>query len=191
MTDSPFGSNRAEVVFAAAEDVTTASSTRSDATTPTVTDVADRRRFEITVDAAVVGFAEYRRRPGVISFIHTEIDAARNGEGLGTMLVKPHWTPHEQRGWRCSPTVRSSRTSSTVIANTSTSCRPSDAPSLRQTSTEGLSGPESAASLRPIPVELRGIELGAAIGLNWAYVAFGDVKPRERTRSDPPLREER
>jgi uncharacterized protein len=88
MTDSPFGSNRAEVVFAAAEDVTTASSTRSDATTPTVTDVADRRRFEITVDAAVVGFAEYRRRPGVISFIHTEIDAARKGEGLGTMLVK-------------------------------------------------------------------------------------------------------
>ena len=88
MTDSPFGSNLAEVVFAAAEDVTTAFSTRSDAIAPTVTDVADRRRVEITVDAAVVGFAEYRRRPDVISFIHTEIDAARNGEGLGTTLVK-------------------------------------------------------------------------------------------------------
>ncbi|HEX7428798.1 MAG TPA: GNAT family N-acetyltransferase, partial [Mycobacterium sp.] len=35
-----------------------------------------------------LGFAEYRRRPGIISFIHTEIDPARNGEGLGTLLVK-------------------------------------------------------------------------------------------------------
>jgi uncharacterized protein len=62
--------------------------TRSDAIAPTVTDVAIRRRFEIAVDGTVVGFAEYRRRPGVISFIHTEIDSTRNGEGLGTMLVK-------------------------------------------------------------------------------------------------------
>lgn len=78
MTDSPFGPSLATVLFAAAEDVTA----------PTVTDVANRRRFEITVDGTVVGFAEYRRRPGVISFIHTEIDPARNGEGLGTMLIK-------------------------------------------------------------------------------------------------------
>jgi predicted GNAT family acetyltransferase len=61
---------------------------QSDAVTPTITDVSDRRRFEIAVDGSVVGFAEYRRRPGVISFIHTEIDPARNGEGLGTLLVK-------------------------------------------------------------------------------------------------------
>ncbi len=55
---------------------------------PTVTDVSDRRRFEIAVDGAVMGFANYRRRPGVISFIHTEIDPAHKGEGLGTLLVK-------------------------------------------------------------------------------------------------------
>jgi predicted GNAT family acetyltransferase len=55
---------------------------------PTVTDVSDRRRFEIAVGGAVLGFAEYRRRPGVISFTHTEIDPARTGEGLGTLLVK-------------------------------------------------------------------------------------------------------
>ena len=61
---------------------------RSDTIAPTVTDVSDRRRFEIAVDGAVLGFAEYRRRPGVISFIHTEIDPARNGEGLGSLLVK-------------------------------------------------------------------------------------------------------
>ena len=78
MSDPPFGSDLAEVLSAAG----------SDALAPTVTDVSDRKRFEIAVDGAVLGFAEYRRRPGIISFIHTEIDPARNGEGLGTLLVK-------------------------------------------------------------------------------------------------------
>jgi uncharacterized protein len=59
-----------------------------DAAAPTVTDVSDRRRFEIAIDGAVLGFVEYRRRPGIISFLHTEINPARNGEGLGTLLVK-------------------------------------------------------------------------------------------------------
>jgi predicted GNAT family acetyltransferase len=62
--------------------------TQSEAVAPTVTDVADRKRFEIAIGGTVLGFAEYRRRPGFISFIHTEIDPARNGEGLGTLLVK-------------------------------------------------------------------------------------------------------
>jgi hypothetical protein len=73
---------------AAAEHVMTTLSAQSDAMAPTVTDVSDRRRFEIAVGGAVLGFAEYRRRPGVISFTHTEIDPARTGEGLGTLLVK-------------------------------------------------------------------------------------------------------
>ena len=58
-----------------------------DAMAPTVTDVPDRGRFELEVDGAVLGFAQYRRRPGVIFFIHTEIDPAHEGEGLGTILV--------------------------------------------------------------------------------------------------------
>ena len=61
---------------------------RADALAPAVTDASDRRRFEIAIDGAVLGFAEYRRRPGSISFLHTEIDPAHNGEGLGTLLVK-------------------------------------------------------------------------------------------------------
>jgi thioredoxin reductase (NADPH) len=61
---------------------------RADMLAPTVTDAADRRRFEIAIDGTVLGFAEYRRRPGSLSFLHTEIDPARNGEGLGTLLVK-------------------------------------------------------------------------------------------------------
>jgi predicted GNAT family acetyltransferase len=81
--DAP--SNWSEV---AAEHVTTTLSAQSDVMAPTVTDASERRRFEIAVDGAVLGFAEYRRRPGVISFTHTEIDPARKGEGLGTRLAK-------------------------------------------------------------------------------------------------------
>lgn len=73
---------------AAAEHVATTLRAQSDAMAPTVTDVSDRRRFEIAVDGAVLGFAKYRRRPGVMSFIQTEIDPAHEGEGLGTLLVK-------------------------------------------------------------------------------------------------------
>jgi predicted GNAT family acetyltransferase len=69
-------------------DLRPALSARSDAMALTITDAPDRRRFEIAVDGVVVGFAQYRRRPGIISFIHTEIDTSFEGEGLGTLLVK-------------------------------------------------------------------------------------------------------
>jgi predicted GNAT family acetyltransferase len=105
---------------------------------PTVTDVSDRRRFEIAVDGAVLGFAEYRRRPGVISFLHTEIDPTREGDGLGTLLVKAALDTARAGGWRCCPTAHSSGASSTVIASTSTSCRWSDAPTSRWKTVEAL-----------------------------------------------------
>ncbi len=53
-----------------------------------VTDVPDRTRFEIEQDGAVVGFVHYRRRPGVIALIHTEIEDGHEGEGLGGKLVR-------------------------------------------------------------------------------------------------------
>jgi uncharacterized protein len=68
--------------------MTTIESPRSTGVAPTITDVLERRRYEIAVDGVVVGSAEYRRRPGVISFIHTEIDPSRKGEGLGTLLIR-------------------------------------------------------------------------------------------------------
>ena len=60
---------------------------RESAAMAQVTDVPDRSRFEITQDGAVVGFAQYRRRPGVIALIHTEIEPGHEGEGLGAELV--------------------------------------------------------------------------------------------------------
>ena len=52
-----------------------------------VTDVPDRSRFEVRVDGEVAGFAEYRRRPGLIAFTHTLIDPRFEGQGVASKLV--------------------------------------------------------------------------------------------------------
>jgi predicted GNAT family acetyltransferase len=54
----------------------------------TVVDVPERSRFEIRVDGDVAGFAEYRRRPRLIAFIHTLIDPRFEGRGLASQLVR-------------------------------------------------------------------------------------------------------
>jgi len=53
-----------------------------------VVDVPDRSRFEIRVDGEVAGFSEYRRRPGLIAFIHTLIDPRFEGQGLASQLMR-------------------------------------------------------------------------------------------------------
>ena len=52
-----------------------------------VADVPERSRFEIRAGGEVAGFAEYRRRPGLIAFVHTLIDPRFEGEGLASTLV--------------------------------------------------------------------------------------------------------
>lgn len=49
----------------------------------------EARRFVVTVDGALAGFTEYRERQGgeVFDFVHTEIDPAFGGRGLGGRLV--------------------------------------------------------------------------------------------------------
>jgi predicted GNAT family acetyltransferase len=44
-------------------------------------------RYELEVDGALA-IAEYRLRPGRISFIHTEVPKALEGRGIGKRLVK-------------------------------------------------------------------------------------------------------
>jgi predicted GNAT family acetyltransferase len=57
--------------------------------TTRVTDVADQQRFEITdEEGTVLGVAEYRRRPGVVVFTHTEVDPRQEGHGIGSTLVR-------------------------------------------------------------------------------------------------------
>ena len=53
-----------------------------------VVDVPERSRFEVLVDGEIAGFTEYRRRPGLIAFIHTLIDPRFEGQGLASDLVR-------------------------------------------------------------------------------------------------------
>ena len=62
-------------------------SDRPDPADAVVADNPERQRYEVTVDGALAGFAQYRARPGLIAFIHTEIDDAFEGRGLGGRLV--------------------------------------------------------------------------------------------------------
>ncbi len=52
-----------------------------------ITDRPDVGRYEVTVDAHPVGFAEYRRDDGNVTFTHTEIDDAHEGQGVGSALA--------------------------------------------------------------------------------------------------------
>ncbi|MDL4771735.1 GNAT family N-acetyltransferase [Actinomadura xylanilytica] len=53
-----------------------------------ISDDADRSRYEIRVDGALAGFAEYRRQEGEIVFTHTEVDSAFEGKGVGGALAR-------------------------------------------------------------------------------------------------------
>jgi uncharacterized protein len=53
----------------------------------TVVHVPERSRYEIRVDGAVAGFVRYRRAPGVVEFLHTEIEPVFEGRGLGSRLA--------------------------------------------------------------------------------------------------------
>lgn len=54
----------------------------------TVSDNEAENRFEVRVGEALAGFTVFRRRPGVIAFIHTEIDSQFEGQGLGSQLIR-------------------------------------------------------------------------------------------------------
>jgi predicted GNAT family acetyltransferase len=53
-----------------------------------VADAPDRDRYELSIDGKVVGFAAYRARPGLIAFVHTEVDERLQGRGLGDRLIR-------------------------------------------------------------------------------------------------------
>jgi uncharacterized protein len=55
---------------------------------PVVGDAPAASRFEILVDGAVAGFAEYRRTSSSVSFTHTVVDPAFEGRGLGSVLAR-------------------------------------------------------------------------------------------------------
>ncbi len=54
---------------------------------PVVEDDPAGSRYVVRVGGEVAGFTEYRRRGGVTTFVHTEVDDGHEGEGLGSALV--------------------------------------------------------------------------------------------------------
>jgi uncharacterized protein len=53
-----------------------------------VRDNQDEERYEVSVDGRPAGFTMYRSRPGLIAFVHTEVDEAFEGHGVGSALVR-------------------------------------------------------------------------------------------------------
>ncbi len=50
-------------------------------------DVPEDERYEVRVGDELGGFAQYRQRPGLIAFVHTEVDDRFEGQGLGSRLI--------------------------------------------------------------------------------------------------------
>jgi predicted GNAT family acetyltransferase len=64
----------------------------------TVTEAPDRRRFEVRVGGELAGFSRYEMRDGAYAFLHTEVDPAFEGQGLGSRLVRAALEEMRRRG---------------------------------------------------------------------------------------------
>jgi uncharacterized protein len=53
-----------------------------------VADAPERERYELSIDGEVVGHSAYRARPGLIAFVHTEVDERLQGRGLADRLIR-------------------------------------------------------------------------------------------------------
>lgn len=55
-----------------------------------VSDNTEAHRFEARVgdDSAVAGFVVYERRPDEVELVHTEVDDAYEGQGVGSALAR-------------------------------------------------------------------------------------------------------
>lgn len=61
-------------------------------------------RYEALVEGALAGFAAYRTRPGgVRAFIHTEVEEAYEGKGVGSELVRRALEETREQGLRVQP----------------------------------------------------------------------------------------
>ncbi len=53
-----------------------------------VADAPERERYELSIDGEVAGFCAYRTRPGLIAFVHTEVDERFQRRGLADRLIR-------------------------------------------------------------------------------------------------------
>ena len=70
---------------------------------PTGFAVADnpaQNQFEGRLDGKLVAHSEYELAPGVITFVHTEVDPALEGQGIGSALASNALDDVRARGLR-------------------------------------------------------------------------------------------
>ena len=68
-----------------------------------VRDDPERRRYEAIVDDVVAGFTDYHVQPGLITVLHTEIDPAFEGRGVGSAFVRALLDDVRARGAKVLP----------------------------------------------------------------------------------------
>jgi predicted GNAT family acetyltransferase len=71
-----------------------------------VTDNPQLSRYEVRVDAGLVGFAQYDLQEPQITIFHTEVDAAHQRQGIGSQLAKHALDDVRTRGLELAPTCR-------------------------------------------------------------------------------------
>jgi uncharacterized protein len=72
-------------------------------TEPRVTDNPRASRYELWLGATRAGLIEYRSKPGVVFLVHTEVDPAFAGQGLGERLVAGALEDLRSRGLKLVP----------------------------------------------------------------------------------------
>ena len=85
-----------------------------------VVDNPDRSRYEAYVGDELAGFVIYRKRPGVVVTVHTEVNAGFEGHGVGSRLALWRWRRLGPKAFGSSPCVRSSASTSSAIPSSPT-----------------------------------------------------------------------
>ncbi|HEV2901932.1 MAG TPA: GNAT family N-acetyltransferase [Gaiellaceae bacterium] len=69
----------------------------------TVRDNPDKRRYEALVDGEVAGTIFYRELEDALALVHTEVEEAFEGQGIGSRLVAATLDDIRARGLRMQP----------------------------------------------------------------------------------------
>jgi predicted GNAT family acetyltransferase len=70
----------------------------------TVRDHPEELRYEIEVEGEVAGFINYRREPGIVDLVHTDVDPKWEGKGIGSALARGTLDDLRARGLKVRPT---------------------------------------------------------------------------------------
>ena len=69
----------------------------------TVVNNTEASRYEAYVGVELAGFSEYRIRPDAVVFIHTEVDDAFEGKGVGSQLARGALDDVREQGQKVVP----------------------------------------------------------------------------------------